>query len=189
MDEAAQAYNRTLQLAPNHAKAANNLASIFSSRKQIPEAIALYKRAMVADPTYIESGRNLAEALTASGSYAEAAQVWRELITRKGDDLQSIFRLSWLLATCPDATVRRAFEARDLALKGIALSGSKEGALFDSLAAAQAHLGNFKEAEQAARQAVELSQANPASQALILKRLELYSDGKSYVESRTQTPQ
>ena len=186
MEEAAQCYQRTLQLNPNHAKAANNLASIYSSRKQLPEATALYRRAIAADPSYIEAGRNLAEALSGAGSYAESTQVWRELLTRKGDDVQSVFRLSWLLATCPDSTVRRAFESRDLALKGIEMTGGKEAALFDSLAAAYAQLGNFKEAEQAARKAVELSQANPGALAMIQKRLELYLEGKTFVDVKPQ---
>ncbi|MEI6714099.1 MAG: tetratricopeptide repeat protein [Verrucomicrobiota bacterium] len=182
MDEAIRSYQATLKLAPIHAKAANNLAAIFAAQKRITEAIPLYKQAAAADPNYIEPARNLAEALALVNAYAEAVQVWREILNRKSDDLQSIFRLAWILATCPDGSIRRPFESRDLSLKAIEMTGGKEAPLFDSLAAAYAQIGNFEEAVANAQKAVEMSKNIPGNAAAMQQRLDLYLNQKPFIE-------
>ncbi len=185
MEEAASSYERTLQLNPNHPRAANNLASIFSNQGKHAEAVNLYQRAIKADSTYMEAAQNLAEALIRIGNYADSIQVWREIVKAAPNHLQATFRLSWLLATAPDANIRRPFEARDIALKAIETTGGKEAAFYDSLAAACAHLDKFEDAKDALRKAAELLKDNPASLAVIQQRMALYESNQPFVDGRT----
>ncbi len=189
MEEAATAYQRALQLNPNHARAANNLASIFSNQGKHVEAVALYQRAIKADSNYLEAAQNLAEALIRTGNYADSIQVWRAIVTAAPSQLQATFRLSWILATAPDASVRRPFEARDIALKAIETTGGKHAVFYDSLAAAYSHLDNFEDAKEAIRKAAELQKDDPASLTVIRQRLALYENRQPFIDDRSvQSP-
>jgi tetratricopeptide (TPR) repeat protein len=165
------------------------LASIFSNQGKHVEAVALYQRAIKADSNYLEAAQNLAEALIRTGNYADSIQVWRAIVTAAPSQLQATFRLSWILATAPDASVRRPFEARDIALKAIETTGGKHAVFYDSLAAAYSHLDNFEDAKEAIRKAAELQKDDPASLTVIRQRLALYENRQPFIDDRSvQSP-
>ena len=65
--------------------------------------------------------------------------------------------LAWVLATCPEASVRNGAEAVELARRAVKLSDGREPAILGTLAAAYAEAGRFPEAVQTARKALELA--------------------------------
>lgn len=182
MDEAVQAYQMAIQANPNHAKAYNNIGSILLSRNQFKESLPYFSKAIELDASYPDPLRNLAEASMRLGAFDNAIQAWRRQIEQNPNDAQSMFRLAWILATCPDGNVRRPFEARQVSQKGVELTQGKEAVFLDCLGAAQAQLGNFKEAEQAAIKALELFANNQQAAAAVQKRIDLYRSQQAYTD-------
>ena len=183
-DEAMDSYKRAIQAEPKHARAYNNLASLLGARGDKTAAINYYQSAISLDPNYLEAYRNLAESLLKNGAAADAVNVWKAGLSH-GDDLQAMYRLSWILGTHPDVNIRRGFEARDLATKGIELTQGKEAAFHDSLGAALALLGKYDEAVTAAKKALELvpgGEQGPMAQG-IKARIEAYTNNTPYRET------
>jgi tetratricopeptide (TPR) repeat protein len=168
---------------PNHARACNNLASLLGTKGDKEEPPRLYQRAIQIDGNYLEAYRNLAEALLRNGNPAGATQVWQAALARNPNDLPSLYRLSWVLATHPDAGVRKIYEPVDLAKKGVELTQGKEPAFLDALAAAQAQLGKYSESIELVQKAIELIPDKNSAQVNALKaRKELYQSEKAYRE-------
>jgi tetratricopeptide (TPR) repeat protein len=170
---------------PRHARAHNNLASLLGAKGDRSAAIQHYQNAINLDPTYLEAYRNLGESLIKNGDAQNAVTVWRAALNQKADDLQTLYRLSWILATHPDVNIRRGFEARDLALKGAELTQNREPMFYDALAAAEATLGKFDEAVEAAQKALQiLPGGKDAPLAPVINaRLELYKNRTAYRET------
>jgi tetratricopeptide (TPR) repeat protein len=189
LDAAITSYQRSLGLSPANPRALHNMGSALNQKGRAPEAVELYKKAIALDPNYFDAYRNLADLLSRVGNIEESIQVLRLLIQKKGDELQPLLRLSWLLATRPEGTLRRPFEARDLAKRGIELTGGREPAFYDALGAAFARLGQFSEAADSAKKAIALVGGTSDSAAPLQQRLQLYLEGKPYEEPpATPTP-
>jgi tetratricopeptide (TPR) repeat protein len=190
-DEAIECFKRAVEVEPRHARAHNNLASLLGAKGDRNTAINHYQAAINLDPNYIEAYRNLAESLLKNGNAQDAVTVWRAALNRNTGseppppDVQTMYRLGWILATHPDVNIRRGFESRDLAQKGIELTQSREAAFYDTLGAAQATLGNFDEAVAAVQKAIEILPGGKDSpQAPPLNaRLELYKNRMPYRET------
>jgi formylglycine-generating enzyme required for sulfatase activity len=89
--------------------------------------------------------------------------------------------LAWALATTPGATVAMGEKAVRLARKAVAVSPpDQKAANRDTLAAALARAGLYREAEKEQRQAAE--EADGAGKADYLSRAELYAKGNKYTE-------
>jgi len=93
--------------------------------------------------------------------------------------------LAWLLATCPDASLRDGSRAVELARKAEQLAGSSHPEIFDTLAAAYAEAGQFSEAMETAKKALQLASAqhNSAMADAVRARLKLYEANSPYRET------
>jgi hypothetical protein len=92
--------------------------------------------------------------------------------------------LAWLLATCPDASVRNGARAVELAQQAERLSGGQDPSMLGTLAAAYAEAGRFPEAIAAAQEVCVRASVS-RDQALLEKNqrlLELYRRGQPYHE-------
>ena len=99
-------------------------------------------------------------------------------------------QLAWVLATCPEASVRNGAEAVELAQRAVRLSGGREPAILGTLAAAYAEAGRFPEAVQTARKALELAtQQNKQALAESIKaKIPLYEAGTPFREPHQPSP-
>ena len=143
------------------------------------------------DPNNNEAYRNLAEALLKAGNGTAAVQVWKAALEKNANDLPTMYRLSWIMATHPDPNVRRSFEPVDLAKRGLEMTQSKEPAFMDALAAAYANTDRYTEACELVSKAIEvLPQGKTSPQADALRaRLALYKENKPYREPIPGAPQ
>jgi tetratricopeptide (TPR) repeat protein len=94
---------------------------------------------------------------------------------------------AWLLATYldpahPNENVRDGKEAVRLAKEALDLSRWQSAEYWDTLAAAQAEMGNFKEAVEAEEKAIEAAERIHADDILpeLKKRLEMFKGGVRY---------
>src|SRR5262249_57640536 len=91
-------------------------------------------------------------------------------------------RRGWLLATCPEASVRDGTRAVEQARKACDLTGWKDGGYLDTLAAASAESGDFTEAVRWAKQAVEVGEDDKEELGNMRQRLSLFQAGRPYRE-------
>ena len=89
--------------------------------------------------------------------------------------------------SCPDASVRNGAEAVELARRANQLAHNRQPGVLDTLAAAYAEAGRFREALAAANEARRLAsqQNNPALADALRARIALYEAGKPYHEAQS----
>jgi hypothetical protein len=95
----------------------------------------------------------------------------------------ALFGLAWVRAIAPDPAVRQPEEAVRLAERAAAISGRRDAAVLDALAASYASARQFDRAVQTAREAMQVADA-AGMQALwveIRERLKLYEQQKPFV--------
>ena len=95
--------------------------------------------------------------------------------------------LAWLLATCPDAKIHDGKEAVSFALKAVSIDRNAQ--YLDTLAAAQARKGDFKQAAETQKAALDLLRKDKSVQETIKEfttRLSLYTAGKPYTQHRSE---
>ena len=90
--------------------------------------------------------------------------------------------LAWLLATHPDATIRDGTKAVQYAEAAVNASQAQAPSLLDTLAAAYAECGRFAEAQETAKKALAIAEAQFKTEMArkIEGRLRLYEAGRPY---------
>jgi tetratricopeptide (TPR) repeat protein len=99
--------------------------------------------------------------------------------------------LAWVLATCPEATIRNGGQAVEMAQQANRLSGGQNPVMLKTLAAAYAEAGRFPEAVTAAQRALELAgaQNNTALVHDLQGQIALYRAGAPFRDtSQIDTP-
>lgn len=123
-----------------------------------------------------------ADALLALGNHPSALEDLRRSLTLNTKNPGTLNTLAWTLATSIDNEVRDGRTAVEHARTACELTDWSNGAYIDTLAAAYAEVGDFKEAERWQAKAVELEPDGPAKKHSVA-RLELYRSGTPYRES------
>ncbi len=126
VDEAIAQFQKAMELQPDSAAAHNNLAFAFLQKGQVDEGIAHFQKALELRPNYPEAYYNLGNALVQKGRMREAITCFQKALELQPHDLEIQNQLAWLLATCPDASIRngpkKPFNWRN---KRTGLSGAK----------------------------------------------------------------
>ena len=184
IDEAIAQYRKALEIEPNLAEAHNNFGVVLGQSGRFGEAVAHFQQALKSKPDYAEAHNNLGNALAGQGKIAEAVVQWREAVRLQPNQIAYVNNLAWVLATCPEASVRNGAEAVELAQRAVKLSGVRQPAILGTLAAAYAEAGRFSEAMHTARKALDLAtQQNEQALARSLEaKLPLYEAGTPFRE-------
>ena len=157
LDEAMPLLRRAAELAPGDAASQYNLGLALLRKSSLDEAIARFQNALALAPREAQTHNDMAVALAQKRRFEEAVAQFREAIGIDPKFAQAQSNLAWLLATCPEATVRNGGEALKLAAKAVDLSHGKDALMLDALAAAYAETGRFPEAVETARRALDLA--------------------------------
>ena len=181
-DQAIAEFQSALKLQPNLAAAHSNLANALFSKGQVDEAIAHFQQALRLQPNLAEAHNGLANALLRKGRVAEAVTHYEAAVTAVPNHPYLLNNLAWVLATCPDATIRNGARAVQLAQKAEQLSGGKDPILLGTLAAAYAETSQFTQAVATAQSALALAtaQTNAPQMATLRTRLKLYESGSPF---------
>jgi tetratricopeptide (TPR) repeat protein len=126
----------------------------------------------------------LGVALQTKRNFGAAAAEYRKVLALEPKQVAARLQLAWLLATCPEASLRNGAEAVELAQQARGLAGNESPQLLDALAAAYAEAGRFPEAVAMARQALDLAGAgrDPVIIEALQARLHLYQANSPYHE-------
>ena len=127
----------------------------------------------------------------ANGGRPDEAMVhYRKALQIRPDFAQAHYHLAWLLATCPEATLRNGAEAIEHAQRADQLCGGRRPDVLNTLAAAYAEAGRFPEALAAASKALVLAtqQNDHALVHTVQARIALYEAGKPYHQTQSAIP-
>jgi tetratricopeptide (TPR) repeat protein len=141
-------------------------------------ALADYEAVLRVQPEHAQAISGRGEVRARQRNWKGAADDFRQAI-KLDPHLAAAYRgAAWLMATCPDESLRDAALAVESARKAIELAGDDDYRTLDTLAAAQASLGGYAAACQSQKKALQL--APPSAVAPLQARLDLYRAQQPY---------
>jgi tetratricopeptide (TPR) repeat protein len=182
LDDAIAHYNRALDINPDFAEAHDNLGSALMRKGRPDEAIHQFQEALRANPDLARAHNNLGSVLLSKGQLGEAIAHFERALELNPAYVPRCVNLAWLLATSPQADLRRGPQALDLAQRANQASGGGDPLVLRTLAASYAETGQFQEAASTARQALQLAigQTNSALADSLRTQLGLYQSGSPF---------
>lgn len=178
MELAIRDYRKAIQLDPELVTAHRGLAKVCHLTGNLSEALAHYDDAIQLAPDDAYTLTRRADLLTDLGRYAAAADEYERAIELDPRLTPANRGSAWLLATCPDQSIRNPSLAVRRAEAALRLEDQPAAESFDALAAAQASRGDFRAAVATARRAIQLA---PESQrGVFQQRLAMYQQSQSF---------
>lgn len=187
--EAAAQYQKILKLNP-HDPAANKMyARLLELQGRNADAIQHFQISAIFNPD--------AGTLTEMATLDYAAGNWRRVVADlkwslevkpdAASQLTALNNLAWVLATCPDASVRNGNEAIHYATQACRLTKFSQAGLMNTLGAAYAEAGRFPDAIATAETAAKLAteSGDTQSETSIRRLLSLYRAGKPCRENQS----
>jgi tetratricopeptide (TPR) repeat protein len=176
LDKAIANLQAAIDLRPENGPAHDNLAKALLRKGQVAEAMVHYRKFLEIEPENVEARNTLGTALIQQGHVSEAIAQWQQALAIQPNNGNAASNLAWVLATCPEDSIRNGPRAVELAEKAMRLSGGKIPMVFRVLAAAYAENGEFSEAIKTAQRGAELAtrEGNPALASELTSNIALY---------------
>jgi cytochrome c-type biogenesis protein CcmH/NrfG len=157
VDEAIARFERAIEIRSQNAPAHDNLAKAFLRKGQFADAMVESRKLLEIQPENLEVRNILGTVLIQQGRIREAVEQWQETLRRDPNNGNANSNLAWVLATCPEQSLRDGNRAVQLAEEASQLSGGKNAVVLRTLAAAYAENGRFTDAIDAARRGAALA--------------------------------
>ncbi len=151
----------------------------FHSLGRLREAAADFDEALRLDPKLSPARTARGHVYAEAGYYEQAISDYRGALDADPESVEAYRSLAWMLATCPQPSLRSPQTAIEAAWRARRLLGGEDFLTLDASAAAHASAGEFAEAMRLQQRAVVL--ADPTAAAEAQQRLRLYERGKAYV--------
>jgi len=170
------------------------------------EAMTICESVLAKDPCRADARILMGFVLEQRKKYPEAIACYRKAVALAPDSLSAKCQLAWVLATCPDNTIRDGAEALRLAQEVSGDTGGFSWKGLDVLGAAHAENGHFDDAIRVTEKAVEMASERLDMHAALVapgnwvedeaylagrnsvedmkRRIELYREGKAYRDER-----
>ena len=149
------------------------------------ESVKAYEQTLELVPQSAQAHFRFGQVLQGQRNFEAAMKEYQKALDLAPQHLPAYLGLAWLLATCPEASLRNGQKAVELAQQAERLGGGESPQVLDTLAAAYAEAGQFGKAVETARQALSLpaTQNNPPLAGAIQNRLKLYEASNPYREA------
>jgi tetratricopeptide (TPR) repeat protein len=165
-------YQQAVELDPKLAVAQRGLGRTCHLLGMTGEALEHLDAAVALAPQDDAALVSRGDLLTDLGYYADAADDYERALAIDGQSADACRSSAWLLATCPDESVRNPRTALERAQLAVRRQRKADAETFNVLAAAHASAGDYEHAVQTIHQAIDLA---PASErAMYEDRLEMY---------------
>lgn len=171
-------YQHAAELDPKFAIAQRGCGRVCHMLGRVDEAVEHLSRAIELAPRDANALASRGDLLTDLGEYAAAAHDYEQALAINPKYADAYRGSAWLLATCPDGEVRNPGVALERAKRAATLDRKGDATTFDTLAAAQASIGDFQAAAESIQKAIEL--APPSERSVYQDRLQLYRQSKPY---------
>ena len=189
-------WQHAVAVTPDNQMARQNLAAALWSAGKIEEsqrelltgAIAHARTTLKDYPLDVPTHNDLGVLLVQKGDVRGGIEQWETSLQIDPNDGNALNNLAWLLATYPADEIRNGKRAVELAKNATALPGGEAPLVLRTLAAAYAEAGDFPNALNTARRAIDLASAqnNISLLATLRHEMELYSAHAAYRESPPQ---
>ena len=153
--EAICVWERAIELYPTFVNAHFNLGLLFYEEKRLEEALRCLNLAHHLEPQDAVVLRLRGDVYLALRNYLQALRDYELAVDSAPSDAHGYSRLAWVLSTCPDAQLRNGTLALGHATKACVLTDWKNPMCLESLAAACAEIGDFREAIRHQHEAIE----------------------------------
>jgi tetratricopeptide (TPR) repeat protein len=182
--EAIAQYRKALAIARKDPVIQYEFGVALAAHEELDEAIEHFREALNAKPDYAAAHAKLAAALVARGQFGEAMTHYRASLALDPSLMEVQNNLAWLLATCPEPSLRNGAQAVELAEQATHRSRVEQAGPLDTLAAAYAEAGRFPEAVATARRALKLATRKylPDLAKKLRERIALYQARKPFHE-------
>jgi len=183
LTEAIECYRKALQLDDRMPRCHVSLAKALAKEGRAKEAAAQFEKALEMRPDDAEARRLLGNLLAGRREYEAAIGQYRTAVKFDAENHDAMNNLAWLLATAPIESLRKPEEAVRLAERVCNEVVGKHASTLDTLAAAYAAAGRFKDAATTAEKALKLAESTKDETLAgeIRAHLELYRAGKPYL--------
>ena len=159
IDEAIVHFQKSLEINPDNATVHYNLGIALLKKGEMDEAIAHFQRALEINPDDPAAWNDLGSTIFLKGRPDEAIAHFQKALEIKPDYVKAQNNLAWVLATCPQASLRDGNKAVELAQRANQLTDGENPLVLRTLAAAYAEAGRFPEAVETAQRALQLARA------------------------------
>jgi len=153
-DEAINVARNGLAVSPTNPELHYTLGLILARKGDFASATNQFAYALLLKFAWADVHLTFGQVLLYLGDAPNGLRHFQEAVRLSPDWPPALNGLAWLLATCPDATVRNGPEAVRLAEHACAVTGRENPELLDTLAAAYAEARRFPEAINAAQEAI-----------------------------------
>jgi tetratricopeptide (TPR) repeat protein len=172
LEPALRDYQRAIELDPELQVAHRGCGRTCHLLGRVDEALTHLTTAVELAPHDAAALASRGDLLTDLGDYAAAASDYEQALAANARSADACRGSAWLLATCPDDAVRNPDLALKRAQMATRLDRKANAVTLDTLAAAQASVGDFEAASQTIRRAIEL--APPSERSVYQDRLQMY---------------
>ena len=182
VDEAITHFQEVLRIRPDFAEAHYSLGNALLKKGSLDEAISQFQTAVQIKPGSAASHFKLGYALMQKGDAAQAIAQMEQGLKIKPVDATAQNNLAWLLATCPQASLRNGPRAVELARQVNSQTGGENADVLSTFAAALSEAGRFPEAVETAQHALQLAEAQSNSKLAqaLQSRIKLYQEGSPF---------
>jgi tetratricopeptide (TPR) repeat protein len=159
-----------------------SLAATLLREGRQEEAIAHLRNAVQLNPKLASAHSSLANLLLQGARFEEAIAHFQAAIQAQPTNAFYLNNLAWVLATCPQDSVRDGARAVELAQQAERLSGSRNPSILGTLAAAYAEARRLPQAVTTAQRALELAtaQTNSAQLESVRSQIKSYQAGSPF---------
>ncbi len=176
LDEAINYYQKSFDLQPDSAAVANTLGSAWLAKGNLDRAIIWFSKAVALAPTMAKAHANLGGAFARKRQFGEAITQFQTAVELQPTNVPALNNLAWLLATCPDGSLRDGQKAVNLARQADQLSRGQSADILITLAAAYAEVQEYPEAVSTVRRALEspAAKSDPVLAASMQEKIRLF---------------
>jgi len=171
---------------PDYFLAHYGLGRALVDKGELDAAVENCRAALLIRPEDPDCHTVLAIALDEKGETAEAIRHYEQALKISPKSISALTNLAWVLATCPDGSLRNGSRAVEIARQADQLLGGTNTLVLRALAAAYAESGQFEKATRTAQAAIQLARMHrdDSSMAELEQDIALYRLDIPYRELR-----
>ena len=170
---------------PSAAQNWNIRGGVWNDRGKFENAIKDLTEAIRLNPEFAAAYANRAYSWSQKGKFDNALKDYTKAMKLDPSDADSYAAAAWLRATCPDRAHRDGGRAVTNATTACILTEWKDSSNIDTLAAAYAELGEFRDAIKWQEKAIDLA-SDDSDRAEMRLRLDLYKKNTPYRDTPSE---
>ena len=179
-------FQNALRIDPSQASVHSALGVVLLEMGRTDQSLISLRRALEIDPNNADAHYNFGNTLLQLGRAREAVAQYSRALEINPDDVEAQNNMAWVLATCPDASVRSGIQAVAIAERADLLTMRKSPVISATLAAAYAEAGRSADATKTAERAFQLAinEGNQSRANSIRAQIDLYKTGAAFRDRR-----